>query len=105
MIPTEEVIRRLQDALARVDARLKLDRGAIRYVTEPYPGVEYGLRFGEAGALLFMPEADLAAPDWETRLFKRLEAAKRYLDGFPQASPEPSRRVGPERSRARRSSG
>ncbi|MBI2123076.1 MAG: hypothetical protein HYT96_02830, partial [Armatimonadetes bacterium] len=56
--------------------------------TDPYPGVEFGLRLGEAGALLFMPEADLTAADWEMRLFKRLEAAKRYLEEFPQVGPD-----------------
>lgn len=85
MIPEAEAIRRLQETIARVDARLSLDRGDVRYVVDPYPGVEYGLRLGEAGALLFMPETDLTAPDWESRLFKRLEAAKRYLEGFPHS--------------------
>lgn len=85
-------MQRLQAALSRVDSRLELDRGAIRYVTDPYPGVEFGLRLGEAGALLFMSEADLVAPDWEPRLFKRLEAAKRYLEGFPQIGPAGGRR-------------
>ncbi len=80
-----EALERLQQATARVDAGLQLDRPAVRYLAEPYPGLEYGLRLGEAGALLFMPEADLTASDWEMRLFKRLEAAKRYLEGFPQA--------------------
>ncbi len=84
-ISEAEALRRLQRATARVDARLRLDQGAVHYMTEPYPGVEYGLRLGEAGALLFIPEADLVAPDWERRLFMRLETAKRYLEGFPQA--------------------
>lgn len=84
MISDAEAIRRLQEVIARVDIRLTLDRGAVRYVAEPFPGVEYGLRLGDAGALLFIPEADLSAPDWETLLFKRLEAAKCYLEGFPQ---------------------
>ncbi len=80
-----EALRRLVQAAARVNVRLSVDRGAVRYMAEPYAGFEYGLRLGEAGALLFMPEADLTASDWETRVFKRLEAAKRYLEGFPQA--------------------
>jgi hypothetical protein len=54
-------------------------------MTDPYPGVEFGLRLGEASVLLFMAEADLAASDWETRLFKRFEAARRYLEHFPLA--------------------
>lgn len=84
MIPQAEAIHRFQQAITRIDARLTLDRGAVRYMAEPYPGFEYGLRLGEAGALLFMPDADLTAPDWEARLFRHLEAAKRYLEGFPQ---------------------
>lgn len=88
MISEADATQRLQSALSRVDSRLELDRGAIRYLTDPYPGVEYGLRLGEAGALLFMPEADLTAADWEMRLFKRLEAAKRYLEEFPQVGPD-----------------
>ncbi len=87
MIPESEAIRKLEQALGRVDARLVLDRPAVHYMTDPFAGVEYGLRLGSAGALLFMPEADLVAPDWESRLFKRLEAAKRYLETFPQESP------------------
>jgi hypothetical protein len=83
MISEADATQRLQSALARVDSRLELDRGAIRYLTEPYPGVEFGLRLGEAGALLFMPEEDLTAANWEMRLFKRLEAAKQYLEEFP----------------------
>jgi len=85
MISEAEATTRIQSALSRVDSRLELDRGAIRYLTEPYAGVEFGLRLGEAGALLFMPEGDLTAADWETRLFKRLEAAKQYLEEFPTA--------------------
>lgn len=88
MISEADATQKLQSALSRVDSRLELDRGAIRYMTDPYPGVEYGLRLGEAGALLFMPEADLSAADWEMRLFKRLEAAKRYLEEFPQVGPD-----------------
>lgn len=95
MIPDAEAIRKLEGALARVDQRLALDRGNVRYVRDPYPGVEYGLRLGDAAALLFMPEADLAAPDWESRLFKRLEAAKRYLEHFPLSRVASGRRERP----------
>lgn len=85
MIRDDEAIRRFQDAITRVDPRLVLDRGAVRYVAEPYPGVEFALRLGEAGALLFVSETDLAAADWQDRLVQRFEAARRYLEGFPQA--------------------
>ena len=85
MIPEAEAIRKFQAALTRVDQRLVLDRGNVRYMTDPYPGVEFGLRLGGAAALLFMPEADLEAPDWDSRLFKRLEAARKYLEHFPHA--------------------
>lgn len=81
-IREEDAIRRFTETIARVDPRLVLDRGAVRYLTEPFPGVEFGLRLGDAGALLFMPEADLTASDSETRLVERFAAAKRYLEGF-----------------------
>ncbi len=86
MISDADAIRRLQETIPRVDPHLVLDVGAVRYLTEPYPGVEYGLRLGDAGALLFVSETDLTAPDWQPRLRKRLEAAKCYLEGFPQAN-------------------
>jgi hypothetical protein len=85
VITAEDAIRRLQQAITRVDPRLELDRGAVRYVAEPFAGVEFGLRLGEAGSLLFMPEADLTADDWPERLVRRLEAARNYLEKFPQA--------------------
>lgn len=87
MIAESDAIRKLAQALGRVDARLTLDRPSVHYMADAFAGVEYGLRLGSAGALLFMPEADLVAPDWESRLFKRLEAAKRYLESFPQEHP------------------
>lgn len=99
MIPEGDTIRRFEQVLGRVDPRLVLDRGNVRYLSDPYPGVEFGLRLGDAGALLFMPEADLAAQDWETRLFKRIEAARRYLEGFPLAKLA-DRRTSPRKSRA-----
>ncbi|HEY3248292.1 MAG TPA: hypothetical protein VGK88_08400 [bacterium] len=87
MISESEATKKLGQAIGRVDARLVLDRPSVRYMADPFAGVEYGLRLGSAGALLFMPEADLVAPDWESRLFKRLESAKRYLETFPQERP------------------
>jgi len=84
VIREEDAIRMFREVLPRVDPRLVLDQGDVHYVTEPYAGVEYGLRLGSSGALLFMPEGDLAAPDWQDRLRARLEAAKRYLEGFPR---------------------
>lgn len=95
MNPDAEAIRKFEAALARVDQRLVLDRGNVRYMTDPYPGVEFGLRLGEASVLLFMPQADLTASDWETRLFKRFEAARRYLEHFPLSRVTPGRRGGP----------
>lgn len=87
MISESEAIRKLEQVLHRIGARLVLDKPSVRYMAEAFAGVEYGLRLGSAKALLFMPEADLVSSDWETRVFKRLEAAKRYLEGFPQESP------------------
>jgi len=84
VIRKEDAVVKFREVITRVDPRLVLDKGAVRYVSEPYPGVEYGLRLGKAGALLFMPEADLTAPDWQDRLRTRFEAAKRYLEGFPR---------------------
>ena len=99
MIPEAEAIRKLQAALARVDQRLVLDRGNVRYMTDPYPGVEFGLLLGEACVLLFMPEIDLESSDWESRLFKRFEAARRYLEHFPRSREDAgsARRRGPAR--------
>lgn len=82
MIREADAIAKFREVIPRVDSRLVLDTGNVRYLTEPYAGVEYGLRLGEAGTLLFMPEGDLTAPDWQDRLRARLEAAKRYLEGF-----------------------
>src|SRR5574341_371067 len=87
MIPVQEAVGRLEQVIARVDPRLRLDRGNVRQLTEPYPGVEYGLHLGDVSALLFMPDVDLAASDWESRLFKRIEAARRYLEGFAHRRP------------------
>lgn len=101
MIPEADAIRKFEQVLGRIDPRLVLDRGDVRYLTDPYPGVEFGLRLGDAGALLFMPEGDLTAPDWETRLLKRCEAAKRYLEGFPLAKVAAST-LRPARARSRR---
>ncbi len=85
MISQADAVKKFQEVIPRVDPHLVLDVGAVRFVSEPYPGVEFGLQLGEAGALLFVSEADLTTPDWQARLHKRLEAAKRYLEGFPHA--------------------
>jgi hypothetical protein len=77
---------RLRDAARKVDAALIVDRPSIRWMDSPYAGVSYGLSFGLAHALLFMPAADIAAPGWETRLPARMESAHRYLQGFTQVA-------------------
>src|SRR2546428_13890537 len=82
-IREDDAIEKFRQIISRVDPRLVLDRGDVRYGTEPYAGVESGLRLGKAGALLFMPEADLTAPDWQDRLRPRVEAAHRQLEGIP----------------------
>jgi len=103
MIPEADAIRKFRLAMARVDQRLVLDRGNVRHMNDPYPGVEFGLRLGEASVLLFMPEADLEASDWESRLFLRFEAARRYLEHFPLSrqipGPTRGRRAPPRPSR------
>ncbi len=85
VVTREDALHRLVYAAGRVDARLVVDSGSVRYVSEPFPGVEFGLRLGGAGALLFMPETDLAAEDWQDRLVRRLEAARSYLEKFPSS--------------------
>jgi len=46
MIPERDAVGRLEQVIARVDPRLVLDRGNVRAMTDPYPGVEYGLKPG-----------------------------------------------------------
>lgn len=81
-----EAYRRLREASRRVAPTMVVDRGSIHWVDEPYPGVEYNLVLGDTHALLFMPAPDIDAPGWETRVAQRLEAAHRYLAGFPRPS-------------------
>jgi hypothetical protein len=78
-----EVYQRILQAARAVHPALAVDRGSIHWREEPYPGVEYALALGGAHALLFLPAVDIAGPDWEHRLPQRLEAAARYLQGFP----------------------
>ena len=77
-----EAYRRLRDVSRRVDPSLVVDRGSIRCIDAPYPGVSYNLVLGDAHAVLFMPAGDIEPPDSEERLRQRLEAAHRYLAGF-----------------------
>ena len=83
-LPEPEAYQRLHQAAQNVDATLVVDRGSVHWVDTPYPGILYGLALSEAHALLFMPAADIAEPGWERRLRARLEAAHRYLLGFPR---------------------
>ncbi len=80
-----EVRRRLQSTLAAVAPEISLDAGAIRWVDSPYPGFAYGLRLGQANALLFMPVVDIEDEEWEHRLRLRLQDARRYMEQFPLA--------------------
>lgn len=75
---------RLREAAQSADQTLTVDRGAVRWQEAPFPGVAFGLVLGEVHALLFVPAADIAGPDWRDRLPARLEAARRYLLGFPR---------------------
>ena len=79
----KEARRRLASALAAVAPDLTLDAAAVQWVASPYPGFEYGLRLGQANALLFMSVADIDGEDGEQRLRARLLEARRYLEGFP----------------------
>jgi hypothetical protein len=78
-----ELYQRILRAARAVHPALVVDRGSIHWREEPYPGVEYGLALSGAHALLFLPATDVTGPDWERRLPQRLEAAARYLQGFP----------------------
>ncbi|MDR7545359.1 MAG: hypothetical protein QN120_14035 [Armatimonadota bacterium] len=78
-----DLYQRILQAARAAHPALVVDRGSIHWREEPYPGVEYGLALAGAHALLFLPAADIAGPDWERRLPQRLEAAVRYLQEFP----------------------
>ncbi|MDR7434205.1 MAG: hypothetical protein QN189_03640 [Armatimonadota bacterium] len=84
-ISEEEAFRRL-DAVARtIDPRLKVDRAWVFYREGSFPGFEFGIQFGQARTVLFMPEGDIDGEGWEERLKFRLEAVYRYLSRFPTA--------------------
>ncbi|MDQ7827477.1 MAG: hypothetical protein QN122_00775 [Armatimonadota bacterium] len=86
MPPTvDEARRRLRATLAVAAPDLTLDAAAVRWIPGPYPGFEYGLRLGQANALLFLPLEDLDGDGWETRLAERLRQARAYLEAFPLA--------------------
>jgi hypothetical protein len=77
-----EAYDRLSRAARAVDPSLAVDRASIRWVEAPYPGVAYGLVLQGSHALLFIPAADIAGPEWERLLPSRLESARSYLLGF-----------------------
>lgn len=81
----QEARRRLRSTLAAVAPDVDLDTAAVRWVDAPYPGVKYGLRLGQANALLFMPVADIDGEGWPERLAERLRQARDYLEHFPLA--------------------
>ncbi len=80
-----EARRRLRATLTAVAPDAELDAAAVRYVDAPYPGVQYGLRLGEANALLFLPLSDIDGEQWPARLADRLRQARAYLEQFPLA--------------------
>ncbi len=79
-----EAYRRLRDAAGGVDPSLAVDRGSVRWRDTPVPGVHFGLALGAAHALMFVSGDDVAGQDWGERLPARIEAARRYLLGFPR---------------------
>jgi hypothetical protein len=81
-ISESEAHDRLSRAARAVDPSLAVDRASIRWVEGPYPGLAYGLALQGAHALLFVPAADIAGPEWERLLPSRLESARSYLLGF-----------------------
>lgn len=83
-ISESEAYDRLSRAAQAVDPSLAVDRASVRWMDGPYPGVAYGLALQGAHALLFMPAAEIAGPEWERLLPSRLESAHRYLLGFPR---------------------
>ncbi len=62
MISQADAVKKFQEVIPRVDPHLVLDVGDVRFVSEPYPGVEFGLRLGDAGALLFVSEVPGGVP-------------------------------------------
>lgn len=82
-LDAREALRRLRSALASAAPDLVLDAASVRWIDSPYPGVKYGLRLGQANALLFMPVGDIDGEDWEDRLRGRLREARTYLEQFP----------------------
>ncbi|MDR7418154.1 MAG: hypothetical protein QN178_04500 [Armatimonadota bacterium] len=82
-LSTSEAYERIAKAARAVDPALVVDKGSIHWRDHPVPGVAYGLALKGAHALLFLPAADIAEPGWEQRLPSRLDAAHRYLLGFP----------------------
>lgn len=81
----QEARRRLQSTLAAVAPDVALDAAAVHWVDAPYPGMKYGLRLGQANALLFLPVADIDGDGWPERLAERLRQAREYLEHFPLA--------------------
>jgi hypothetical protein len=81
----QEARRRLESTLAAVAPDAALDAAAVHWVDAPYPGVKYGLRLGQANALLFIPVADIDGDGWPERLAERLRQAREYLEHFPLA--------------------
>jgi hypothetical protein len=79
-----EAYRRLAQTARAVDPALAVDRASVHWRDAPLPGVAYGLALDGAHALLFMPAADVAEPGWADRLPRRMDAARRYLRGFPR---------------------
>jgi hypothetical protein len=82
-LSSAEVYRRLVQAARRIAPTLIVDKGSIHWRDQPIPGAAYALALKGAHALLFLPASDIAEPGWEQRLPQRLEAAHRYLLGFP----------------------
>ena len=81
----QEARRRLRSTLAGVAPDVVLDVAAVHWADAPYPGVKYGLRLGQANALLFIPVADIDGERWPERLAEPLRQPPAYLEHFPLA--------------------
>lgn len=77
---------RLRDAAGRLAPPPTVDRASVCWYDTPFAGVSCTLILGGVRALVFVPAADIQREGWERRLPERIEAARRYLEGFPRPS-------------------
>src|SRR3989337_1193406 len=86
--PCADSLMSLSEQEARRRLPSMLAAAAVHWVDAPYPGMKYGLRLGQANAVLFLPVADIDGEGWPERLAERLRQAREYLEHFPLARTE-----------------